>query len=148
MCAINPALPETCISSNEHVNNIFATKVCTIGADFKMLHTAASFADTGLYAKPTAVPKVNGHAFYGLNDNSRQIPTVQLFTTVVKCNDEELQNICNKPPYNIRCAEGCSPNSICSIIMDHPHLLCESECTCIAGDETTIPTFNEFAELE
>lgn len=148
MCATDPILPETQVSSDEYLDAIMASKVYTFPAEIKIINTDAPFIDTGGHTKPTAVSKDNGHALHDSDDKAQQNPMAQLFTTVVKCNDDSLQNVCSSPPYNIRCAEGCNPNSICSIIMDHPHLLCESECTCIAGDETTIPTFNEFAELE
>lgn len=127
---------------------MFASKARTVAAEIEIMNMGTSFNDPAGNAKPTGMPHGNGHALHGLNDKSQGKPAAQIFNTVVKCNDERLQSVCSSPPYNIRCAEGCNPNSICSIIMDHPHVLCESECTCIAGDETTIPTFNEFAELE
>lgn len=148
VCAIDPTVPETQVSSDEQLDTMFASKAHTIAAQLEIMNMDNSFDDPGGVAKTTGMPDENGHALHGPNDKSQEKPAAQLINTVVKCNDEGLQSVCSRAPYNIRCAEGCNPNSICSIIMDHPHMLCESECTCIAGDETTIPTFNEFAELE
>lgn len=107
-----------------------------------------SFDDPGGHAKATTVPNIYYQALHSSDDYTHQQAMAHPNSMMVKCNDQDLQNTCSSPPFNIRCAEGSASSTVCAIILDHPHVLCESECTCIAGDKATIPTFNEFADLE
>lgn len=122
--------------------------VPTITTEIEIQNTDASFDDPGGQAESISVPKIQQQALHSWEDDTHSQAAARLNYMMVKCNDQDLQDLCRRPPFNIRCADGCDFNTICAIMVDRPHVLCESECTCIAANKATIPTFNEFADLE
>ncbi|KAJ4391521.1 hypothetical protein N0V93_005139 [Gnomoniopsis smithogilvyi] len=148
MCAADLAAPKTQISSKAHLDVTDPSTAPSLAAEVKVQNNDASFDDPGGYIKSTSGPKANHQALHSLDDHNHPQAAIHLNHMMVKCNDRDLQSLCNSPPFNIRCAEGCDSSTVCAIVVDHPHVLCESECTCIAGDKATIPTINEFADLE
>ncbi|KAJ4420328.1 hypothetical protein N0V82_004427 [Gnomoniopsis sp. IMI 355080] len=148
ICAIVPAVNENWVSSEEHLDQTTSSMMTTVAAEFEAKKMDTSFVDPGGHVKATTGPNIYYQALHSSDDYSHPRGTVNPNSMMVKCNDQNLQSTCGNPPFNIRCTEGCASSTMCAIIMDHPHMLCESECTCIAGDKDTMPTFNEFADLE
>lgn len=152
MCAADSTTPETQVTTEAHMDSIASGMMSTVAADFKIKNIDASFDDPGGHAIATTVPEHHTQALHGSDAYVHPQATAGAHPTithmVVKCNNQDLQVICGNPPISIRCAEGCNPSTVCPMIMDRPHVLCESECICIAGDKATIPTINEFAGLE
>lgn len=148
ICATDPTIPETRVSDMDYLDIIGSNVISVVAADLEVMRMKVAFDDPGGHARSIAVPKISNQVLEN-SDSDDQLPAAARPKHVaIRCNDQNLQKFCGSPPINARCTEGCHAARACHVIVDSPHMLCESDCTCITGDPASIPIVNEFADLE
>lgn len=142
------ALHETQVSYKGQLGTVASGIVPTVAGNLDLTNMKTAPKDPGDHAESASLLRNHYQTLESPGGYDQPQATAHPNNVIVKCKDQDLQKVCDHPPINIRCSGGCEVTSVCPVIVDYPHMRCESECTCVAGDQATIPTVNEFADLE